>query len=654
MKRSLVAFRSQFYQKLPCLILTQRAVRLPTERHRTPSIFSTIAKTTRSRKRRWFSTTPPTPTTATFADLDLHPALQRALHDGGWHTLTAVQERTYAVVTAGQYDVLARARTGTGKTLAFLVPSLQRLLSSSSSSYDANDRIRMIVLSPTRELAHQIALETRRLTKYCRGGPLHDSNNDDDDGGDNNPQHNAHPILTSQVMYGGVPKTVDVRRMQQQGGVPTVLIATPGRLVDHLRNTHVTINNGNDETDVVSFRSVLSQVQILVLDEMDSLLDMGFRAAIQEILQHLPPHRQTLLFSATAATDFVEQCVNPINMITIDCISNDGDSNVTPTTAASSAAAVTHAHIPQSYVVIPTEQVVWRTLQIVLKGLHRGHKLLVFFPTTAQVVLMAQLLQHGLGKGSVWAMHAQLSPGRRAVVSDRFRHARRKAVLLTTDVSARGMDYPHVTHVVQVGVAPNRETYVHRVGRTGRAGRPGRGLVVLTPPEVAFVQQDLSEIPITVDADWQDVLHRPLDRQLEDDCRQLTTRVRDGQWPELEQSAQEVYESLLGYYTSRIRRWSAKGDQQWQDDVIALATDYCRQTGLNQAPHVTRRLAEQLGLANHPGLVVRDRWASGRTFDVGSIGQSENTESIWTKRPKDLQRERLTSTAGLWEEEFDS
>lgn len=681
MKRSFISYSSRLCQRqtFSSLTVNGRTLHTTTERFHQPPLWpcssyyhnNYVSAVCTSRKRRYSSPSSPSPSSSalptSFADLRLHPSLQDALREANLFTLTEVQARTFDVAVSGQHDVIARARTGTGKTLAFLLPSLQQLLHQSNTNLqrttennsNKNQKIQMLIISPTRELAHQIATEARRLTqKFYHHHHNHNHNH-------NHPRssslesstsatsiitaNNIDPMtLTSQVMYGGMPKYSDLQHLQHQ--VPHILIATPGRLLDHLRNTRsVSINNnGHDNNDTQRgepFRNLLSNVKILVLDEMDTLLKSGFRDAIQEILQHLPSQRQTLLFSATTSSDvqeMVEHAVNTTNMVSVDCIDDKTD----PSSA-------THTKVKQSYVVVPTNQIVGRTVQILLDLMAtRGTKILVFFPTTAQVVMFAKLFQHGLGV-PVLAMHAQLSQGRRSVVGDRFRHAKRKAILFTTDVSARGVDYPNVTHVVQVGVAANTESYIHRLGRTGRAGRHGQGIVLLTPAEVAFVKEDLKGLPLTPSTTWQALMDRPLDINLEEDLKRLTDRVRGGQWPDLEQSIQVVYEALLGYYTSRIRRWSCKGDNQWQDDVVSLATEYCRQTGLNETPYVTRRLTEQLGLADHPALVVRDRWGSGRIFDVGSKGSHTKTESVWS-RPNGLHRERMTNTTGLWEDEFDS
>ena len=603
-----------------------------------------------------------------FDDLkELHPALREALGKAGLRVMTDVQIETFGPVRAGK-DVTARARTGTGKTLAFLLPSIERILrrpneavstinntqsdeknkSDDNTNYtyqiQPNDKICMLILSPTRELAQQIHTEAKRLTISLR------------------------PNVTTQVVYGGVPKFVDIQRLQSQ--IPTILTATPGRLLDHLESTILATpaSNGSspltdgggsvperaardDETDADEtsaddkpFRNLLSDVQIMVLDEMDSLLDMGFRPAIRQILKLLPVDRQTLLFSATASPavqQMMRECVRLQNVVAIDCVDEDEDPS-----------AVTNAQISQSYVVLPADQVVWRIVQIIMDlSKKHNHKVLVFFPTTAQVSFFSRLFQ-GMGQ-SVLEMHAQLSQGRRSVVSDRFRHSR-KAVLFTTDVSARGVDYPHVTHVVQVGAPPTRETYIHRLGRTGRAGRCGEGILVLTPAETQVLTDELQGLALKTHEEFQKKIEQPLSRRIEDEKMNVKLKMRDRQWPLLEDDAEQVYQALLGYYSSRIRRWT-KGN--WEDEVVQLATEYCRQAGLTEMPNLNPRLADQLGLTNHPGVVVRDRWASGRAFDVGLRQETTSVDDIWSKPPwrsKSLHRERLTNSSGLWEEELDS
>ena len=199
-----------------------------------------------------------------FADRpDLHPLSKRAVADMGLSSMTEIQARTFAAAATGR-DVLGRARTGTGKTVAFLLPAIERIAAATgeSSSYD----IGILVVSPTRELATQIGDQAKKLLQYHQGTSV-------------------------QVMFGGTSKQRDEKQLQRT--LPTVLVATPGRLLDHLASTRV---KGG-----VSFGDIMSKTPLVVLDETDRLLDMGFRKEISKILGYLPPRekRQTLLFSAT-------------------------------------------------------------------------------------------------------------------------------------------------------------------------------------------------------------------------------------------------------------------------------------------------------------------------------------------------------------------
>lgn len=646
------------------------------------------------RKRRWFSTTftttGPTPDASSssvqeqeqplrvqFSDLqDLHPLSKMALDDMHLTTLTEIQQKTWEHALSGK-DILGRARTGTGKTIAFLLPSIQRLLTTTNNNNQNDDtaadaapctgmipgKINMLIISPTRELAQQIATETRRLLKYHH--PLSPTASPQ--------QQQQYQLLTSQAMYGGVPKYLDLQRLQTQ--IPTILTATPGRLLDHIQSTKLpppppppaTAGSSSslpdhgqqkvaEEKDGEPFRNLLSGVQILVLDEMDSLLDMGFRDTIRDILKHLPKeqHRQTLLFSATSSAgvqQMVRRCIrkDEQQVVVVDCTDENNPTSLTNT------------QTQQSHVLLSMDQVVWSIVRVIqyLAAHNPRHKILVFFPTTAQVTFFARLLQHGLGM-PVLEMHGQLSQGRRSVVSDRFRHARGKAVLLTTDVSARGVDYPNVSHVVQVGAAPNQETYLHRLGRTGRAGRQGEGILLLTQPEVPFLHRDLEGWKIQPNERLQHMLHRSPDRRTEENRMRLTKELRDGDWPELEESIKQVYIALLGYYASRIRNWSS--EEAWKDELVVLATEYCRQVGLNEMPPLPSRLAEQLDLAEHPGVVIRERWDIGRTFNVG-LRQEESlsSENIWSGGPSLTKKEDASKRGrssvpnnGLWEDEFDA
>lgn len=366
--------------------------------------------------------------------------------------MTEIQHKTFQASVSGAHDVLGRSRTGSGKTLAFLVPSLERILRNHANSLDeSKNKVKMLIISPTRELAHQIYTATMSLTdklgKSSGSKPMH-----------------------CQVMYGGTQKKLDIQKMQKN--VPSIITSTPGRLLDHLKTTRV--------HGATPFTEYIKDIDVLVLDEMDLLLDMGFREDIQSIFQYFEsskraataPPRQTLLFSATlpaGVKDVLRKFVRP-KYVVVDCIQDDDPSSHTVST------------IEQSHVILPPNKMIAGVVQTILELMNsnKQHKIIVFFPTTSQVSYFSNVFRSALGR-SVIEIHSGISQGARTNRSDNFRHSKTGCVLFTSDVSARGVDYPDVTHVVQVGAAMSRETYIHRLGRTGRAGKSGQGIIILLP-----------------------------------------------------------------------------------------------------------------------------------------------------------------------------
>ena len=333
-----------------------------------------------------------------FEDKDnLHPLSKKSIQNMGLTTMTEIQAKTFDAASSGQ-DVLARARTGTGKTLAFLLPALEKILRN-----PVEGQINMLILSPTRELAAQIGEQTRQLISTHRG-------------------------ISYQVIYGGSSRRLDIDRFEQR--VPTILVATPGRIQDHLDNTYV-----RDKRFSALFRTT----QVLVLDEMDRLLDMGFRNDVEKIMTYLPINRQTLLFSATLPPEvrhIIQQSLQRDHLV-VDCI-HDAD----PTTH-------TNELVQQSHVLLSSDNLVRGTVGILLNLLQDPNaKLIVFFPTTKMVKFYSELFNNGLRR-TVMEIHSEKSQNYRTSASNRFRELK-KGVLFTSDVSARGVDYPGVTHVVQV------------------------------------------------------------------------------------------------------------------------------------------------------------------------------------------------------------
>lgn len=353
---------------------------------------------------------------------DLHFHSKRALTEVMNLTrMTEIQAKTFEPTTRGR-DILGRARTGTGKTVAFLLPSIERLCQFSKKEENIHrrtpGRIGMLIVSPTRELATQIATQAQQLTTF-------------------------HNDLQVQVMYGGTNTKRDVTALKSNLSVrnrQTILVATPGRLNDHLQSTKIQLGQNNDNSPLLNFgKDIMSQTPLVVLDETDRLLDMGFRREIQKILDFLPSShaRQTLLFSATIPRDLktiMKQHMKP-NYQEVDCI-QDGD-----------AATHTNARVEQSHVILPRNsgRFVSSVVEIVRLACTEGsetsqkdHKVVVFFPTARLVNLFAEMFQQlDIVSLPVWELHSKKSQSYRNRVSETFRKATR-GVLFTSDVSARG------------------------------------------------------------------------------------------------------------------------------------------------------------------------------------------------------------------------
>ena len=349
-----------------------------------------------------------------FSSFTLHPDLLRAVDALGYTVPTPIQKDAIPPAVAGR-DVLACAMTGSGKTAAFLLPILERLLAA-----PARGGVRALVLAPTRELAAQIDEQRAALGRFTR--------------------------LTGAAVFGGVamgPQETALRR-----GVD-VLVATPGRLLDHLQRG----------------TARLGVVETLVLDEADRMLDMGFLPDIRRILKYVPIARQTLLFSATMPPTIValarELLVRPVTL--------DVERPAAP------AAGVNHAAYPvASELKLP--------LLVELLRQPGVRNALVFTRTKHR----ANRLADGLSRRGVAAdrIHGNRSQAQRTQALAAFKDGRCR-VLVATDIAARGIDVTGLSHVVNFDVPPAPEDYIHRVGRTARAEAVGDALTLVSPGEEA-------------------------------------------------------------------------------------------------------------------------------------------------------------------------
>lgn len=373
----------------------------------------------------------------------LAPQLLKALDGMQYKHMTLVQEKVLAMPSFDR-DCLVQAKTGTGKTIAFLLPALQTLLTTKNLSLS---HVSLLIMAPTRELAQQIADECDRLTSLCQ------------------------PRLECHVAVGGSNKKAVLGKFLK--GKPSILVATPGRLTDYLSEA--------------ATREKFSKLRIVVLDEADRMLDQGFAPAIIKILTQIPPKAQAgwqgMCFSATMppAINKVLHLVLKPDHIKITTIEEGGE----PTVDA----------IPQSVIPVPSIDDVLPALHSLLahEQTSGSVKAVVFCSTARQAGLLYQLFaapgNAAPGRLPVFQMHSRMSqPARNRTVED-FKVAK-SGVMFASDVVGRGMDFPDIGLVVQIGLPSDSEQYVHRVGRTGRAGKLGRAVMILIPEEMRFVQKN--------------------------------------------------------------------------------------------------------------------------------------------------------------------
>ena len=364
----------------------------------------------------------PAPVSLTFAEIGLHPSILQAVADTGYTVPTPIQFQALPPVMAGQ-DVMGAAQTGTGKTAAFTLPILHRLMPmANTSASPARHPVRALILTPTRELADQVYESVKR--------------------------YGLKTPLRSTVVFGGVD--IGPQKEALRNGCE-VLIATPGRLLDHVEQR--TVN--------------LSQVGILVLDEADRMLDMGFLPDLDRIMRLLPAQRQTLLFSATFS--------NEIRKLGRTYLKNPIEIEVSKRNAtADTVTQIAYAMSGDS-----------KRAAVVHLVKSRGLNQVIVFSNTkiGTSRLARQLVLDGVSAESI---HGDKSQADRMKALEAFK-AGELEVLVATDVAARGLDVAGVPCVINYDLPHSAEDYVHRIGRTGRAGASGEAISLFAPGEEKYL-----------------------------------------------------------------------------------------------------------------------------------------------------------------------
>ena len=352
-----------------------------------------------------------------FSDLNLNPSLTKAIEDLGFKHPTTIQHRVFPIVMSGR-DVCGIAQTGTGKTFAYLLPCLRLW------KFDKNKDPQILIIVPTRELVVQVAESVRKLTKYMN-------------------------VVTVGV-YGGA--NINTQQLEVEKGVD-VLVATPGRLYDLLLNG--------------AFKT--KTIKRLVIDEMDEMLNLGFRTQITNILSLLPGKRQNLLFSATI-TDEVEKLMN--------------DYFTKPERVEAAPTGSPVENIIQTAYSVPNFNTKVNLIELLLSSNDSMSKVLIFVSTKSLADQLYEKLSEQFPE-IVGVIHSNKEQNYRFNTVNQFKAGVFKYII-ATDIMARGIDVAEVTHVINFDTPEVPENYIHRIGRTGRADKKGIAITFITEKEKKF------------------------------------------------------------------------------------------------------------------------------------------------------------------------
>ncbi|KAJ1951369.1 hypothetical protein FBU59_000200 [Linderina macrospora] len=497
-------------------------------------------------------------------------------------TASKVQDKIISLMPI-ENDIMVKAKTGTGKTTAFLVPAidiLKRAYEQDPARGQKGRAVGCLIVSPTRELAKQIAVEATKLATY------HGWN--------------------VQSLIGGESSRHQVNDLARKRS--DIVIGTPGRILDFLNNQQI-------------FRDLADKTKLLIFDEADVLLQMGFKKEIDEIIYRMPEDRQTFLVSATMDRKIRELAptVFKRGFDIIDCV-DKGETN-------------THKNVKQEYITVEYSShfpVICDVIESHIakcKADNQGAKIVMFMPTTKSTDMYAKLIRALLRKGvavqnnggnrfgnqrqsfqrpgsrneevvDIMMIHGKMSQDARSRVSEKFRRSSIRpgntSVLITTDVSARGVDYPDVSMVLQVGIPTEAESYIHRLGRTGRAGKSGEGVILLTEMETEFLRH-LKNLPLNHSEKYTPEYLESIAGFKGGDVAHLEKRWGAAtMYAEIEK-VQDTFLSLVGFYKGHAE---LIGDPHGQA-ILDSSSEILKPFDCPQPP-LPRALQESLGLHRKP------------------------------------------------------
>ncbi|OHT15374.1 DEAD/DEAH box helicase family protein [Tritrichomonas foetus] len=371
-----------------------------------------------------------------FNILDLSPLLKENLAELKFSKMMKIQQQAIPEILAGK-DILAAAKTGSGKTLAFLVPAIDYMI---KNNIKPENGITTLVIAPTRELAVQTNGVATQLLKNTG--------------------------ISNCLSIGGTQKKAEAKEIA--AGV-NLLVATPGRLCDHILGTS---------------NFSLHNVKLFVIDEADRILEIGFHTQLEEIIRNLPKERQTMLFSATLSQDIS-------NLASIS-FSHGEPFYIGVDDQSSSSTA---AGLSQSYIICPPNKRLFLLYKFLRNKNTKGKKIMIFFSTRSSVKFHQNLFSEFELK--TLAIHGDQSQQKRTDAFNTFRE-KKSGIMLCTDVAARGLDIPAVDFVIQYDPPTSEKEYIHRVGRSARAGAEGSAILFLMKNEVKFLEHlKEAKVPLT-------------------------------------------------------------------------------------------------------------------------------------------------------------
>lgn len=452
--------------------------------------------------------------------------------------MTPVQQKVLTELPSSSTECLVQAKTGTGKTIAFLLPALQALL---DSKPPPQGQVAILILSPTRELALQIAKECDQITVSL-----------------------PRP-LECHTAFGGTARASNLKKFMT--GKPSILVATPGRLNDYLSEEMV--------------RQKFENLRTLILDEADTMLEQGFLLDIKKILKQLPPKStgwQGMCFSATIP-DKVKAVVS--------CVLNRGYLHLS---TIDKSEPPTVAKVPQFSVIVPGVKNVFNALYSLIKleqaQSPNDFKTIVFGTTANGVALLAALFTNLMPELKVYQLQSRLSQNVRTRTTDAFKAAA-SGLMFASDVIGRGMDFPNVGLVIQLGLPASGEQYVHRVGRTARAGNEGRAVIVLTENESYFVRVN-RQLPIT-----------PYPTDVMSNLASAAPAVSKAFNDVDELAKSKAYSAFLGFNKTFMKNLCLD-----TSSLVRTANDYAYAMGCPEPPMIDTKIIGKMGLKGVQGLRV--------------------------------------------------